>query len=673
MHASYNWIRDYLPEWNGTSEEMADKLTLSGTEVESGEPNGDDVIFDIGITSNRPDSLCHHGLAREVSALTGTPIKDPACEASHDGGPTSDVASVTVEDADGCPRFTARVIEGIKVGPSPDWLRNRLEVLGMRSVNNVVDVTNFVLHEMNQPLHAYDLDKLADSAIVVRRAAKGEKLKAINGTTYELDPADLVICDSRGPVGLAGVMGGLDTEVGDGTTRILMESASFHAPSVRQTSRRHALSSDASYRFERGCDRHGALRASERACRLILELCGGTLRSEPIDVGGDGPAPEPVTLRHSRVTKVCGIEVPPDRVIAILQALECRVEADGDTLHVTPPTFRADLAREIDLVEEIIRCYGLDHLPVEAGMPIKPVPEHPVRAFRERAKDRMVALGYLETVTPDFVREGPPAEAAFLIEGDGLVVRNPVRKGEGALRRTLLPSLLTVRKHNQDHGNDDVRIFEVSNVRAAPKGDVDVPHKGLLAWMTDGDYRDARGTAESLLHHLGIDMTVVPFESSWLENGTSGQITSNGRVIGVIGQPGKRLIKDVGLKVKPTFGELDLDTARELASGPRRFSGMARFPGIVRDLAIIVADGRPYGDIEALVAEAKLAWLERMELFDVFRGKQVGQGKKSLAIRLAFRSPEGTLTSDQVDAEMGRLMTLLKERLDAEIRGSSAS
>jgi len=669
MRASYNWIRTYVPGWSGTADEMAEKLTFSGTEVEEGEPHGDDVIFEIGVTSNRPDSLCHLGLAREVAALSGETAQDPEWEAAHDGPPTSEATSVIVEDGEGCPRFTARVIEGVKVGPSPDWLVERLEALGLRAVNNVVDVTNFVLHEMNQPLHAYDLDKLSESRLVVRRARKGERLVAINGTTYDLDTEDLVIADAELPVGLAGVMGGLETEVGEGTGRILMESASFHAPAVRRMARRLQLSSDASYRFERGCDRHAALRASERACRMILELCGGTLRSDPIDVGGGGPDPSPVTLRMSEVERICGIEVPRDRASAILRALDCEVEEDGDALRVMPPTFRADLSREIDLVEEVIRLHGLHHLPVEAGMPIMAVHDHPARILRERVKDRMVALGYTETVTPDFVREAAASEASFLIEGEGLVVRNPVRKGEGALRRSLLPSLLTVRKHNQDRGNEGVRVFEVSNVRAAPEATgAAVPHLAVMAWLTDEDYRAARGVAESLLEHLGLSLSVVPFDSQWLEPGSSGAIMCGDVRIGVIGRPAKRLLKDVGLKVKPIYGELDLAALGELGADLRRFSGLARFPGVVRDLTIDVAEDRPYGDVAALVGEAALDWLEAVELVDVYRGKNVGPGKKSPTIRLSFRSDEGTLTSEQVDGEMERLMELLRRRIDATIR-----
>ena len=669
MRASYNWIRTYVPGWSGSAEEMAEKLTFSGTEVEEGEPHGDDVIFEIGVTSNRPDSLCHLGLAREVAALAGETSQEPECDAPHDGPLTSEATSVTVEDGHGCPRFTARVIDGVKVGPSPDWLVERIEALGMRAVNNVVDVTNFVLHELNQPLHAYDLDKLNESRLVVRRARKGEKLVAINGNTYDLDTEDLVIADAESPVGLAGVMGGLETEVGAGTQRILMESASFDAPMVRRMSGRLQLSSDASYRFERGCDRQGALRASERACRLILELCGGTLRSDPIDVGGAGPDSSPVTLRMSEVSRICGIEVPRDRAVAILRALACDVDDGGDALAVTPPAFRADLTREIDLVEEVIRLYGLHHLPVEAGMPIMAVHDHPERLLRERVKDRMVALGYTETVTPDFVSETAASEAAFLVEGEGLVVRNPVRKGEGALRRSLLPSLLTVRKHNQDRGNEDVRLFELSNVRAAPRSaDEAVPHLAVIAWLTDDGYRAARGAAESLLEHLGLSLSVSPLDSPWLETGSGGGIMCDGARIGVIGRPSKRLLKDAGLKVDPIYGELDLAALGERGADLRCFTGLARFPGVVRDLTVDVAEDRPYGDIAALVEEAGLSWLEEAELVDIYRGKNCGPGKKSPTIRLTFRSGEGTLTSEQVDGEMARLMDLLRQRIDATIR-----
>ncbi|MAG55032.1 MAG: phenylalanine--tRNA ligase subunit beta [Planctomycetes bacterium] len=672
MKASYQWIREYVPSYSGTPDEMAEALTFSGTEVEEVEAVGDDSVLEIGITSNRVDSLCHLGLAREVAAVAGTEAVPPEYAADHTGGPTSEVTSVTVEDEIGCPRFTARVIEDVKVGPSPAWLKDRVESLGMRAINNVVDITNYVLHELNQPLHAYDLDKLGEHRIVVRRARDGEKLTAINGTEYALHTDDIVIADSEIPVGLAGVMGGLDTEVSESTERILLESAAFDGSSVRKTSRRHQLNSDASYRFERGTDRHGALTASERAARLILDVCGGTLRQDPIDVGGDGPAPEPITFRLARIETICGITVPTDRVVSILRALCCGVEENGTTLTVTPPTFRADLSREIDLVEEVIRIYGLDHLPVQAGMPIAVVHDHPARSLRERLKDRLVALGHLETVTPNFVKEGAFADVGFLVEGDGLRIRNPVRQGEGALRKSLLPSLLVVRKHNQDHGNDNVRIFELSNVHVAPaSADADVPHLPVLGWMTDGDLRDARGVAEAALDVAGLTATVASFDGPWFESGTGGQLVdAAGKVLGVFGHPDKRLLKQAGVKTRPSYGELNLQHVLAGDVGIRRFQGMARFPGVVRDLSVDMAEATPFGDLQESVRDAALANLESLELFDVYRGKQVGAGKKTLSIRISFRSPEGTLTSDAVDAEIQRLVKLLNDRLHAEIRGA---
>lgn len=673
MKASYGWIREYVPAYRSAPAKMAEQLTFSGTEIEGVEKAGKDSVLEAAVTSNRADCLGHLGLAREVAAASGHALVPPPMTAEALGGRTADVASVEVQAPDLCSRFTARVIEGVRIGPSPEWLRTRLEAIGVRPVNNVVDVTNFVLFELNQPLHAFDLDRLPGGAIVVRRARAGEKLVAINGQACELVSDDLVIADRQRAVGIAGVMGGRDTEVGDGTTRILIESACFARESVRRTARRLQIASDASFRFERGVDRAQVLAASERAARLILEVAGGTLRSEPIDAGGPGPAPAPITLRLARVKAVAGISIPRPRVAAILRSIACAVEEGEEAFQVTPPTFRADLAREIDLIEEVIRLHGFDRVPLRTAMTARTVRPHPAREVRERVKDRMAALGFLETVTPDFVADATGGKVALLASGPALRVLNPVRAGEGTLRRSLLPSLLQVRKHNQDAGNDGLRLFEIANLHAGPGADAAAgtgPEQfSILGFLVDGDWRDARGAVESLAAAFGFPLQVASGEAADLDPGLRARLLSGDRLLGVLGRPSRELLKAAGLKVHPVYGEIDLRVVEAASVAVKRFTALPRFPAVERDLALKVAEDVPYASIESGVRAASPRHLESLALFDeVYRGAQVGEGRKSINIRLVFRAPDATLTAESVDEEIARVVRHLHETTGAETR-----
>lgn len=670
MLASYLWIKELLPGLALDAEKTADRLTLSGTEVESAEPVGDDHVLDIGVTSNRVDCLCHLGLARELAALEGTPLAWPNCEAEEGGAPTSEAISVRLED-ERCGRYVARVIEGVKVGPSPDWLVQRLEAIGLRSVNNVVDVTNYVMFELNQPLHAFDLDLVAGPEIRVRAAGKGEKIAVINGRELELTEEDLVIADAKRPVALAGVMGGGESEVGDGTTRILLESAWFEPSAVRRAARRHALSSDSSHRFERRVDRSGVARASARAARLIMELCGGTLRSGVIDEGAEGTAPGAITLRARVIERVCGITIPGDTVASILRALECEVGevADGEWV-VTPPRFRADLVREIDLVEEVIRVHGFDHVPEDGGMGVRVVENHPERILREALSDHLAGMGVFETVTPDFVA-AEDAAPAFFVSGEPLEVRNPVRSGEGYLRRSLLGSLLIVRKHNQDRGAVDVRLFETSRLVAAPsdRDSVPEPHP-VLALLLDDEPRAARGLVERLLQPLGITPGVRMQDAAGLAGGSAADLMAGEVRIGVFGKVAPGLLKRHALKADPIFVELDLAAVRAASKSDREHVALARFPAVERDLAVVLDAGVAYARVEEVVSGLGVDLLEDFSLFDLFRGKGVGEGKQSLGLRFRFRAMDRTLESAEVDERMARVQGALVEDLGGEVRGS---
>jgi phenylalanyl-tRNA synthetase beta chain len=550
-------------------------------------------------------------------------------------------------------------------------LCERLEALGVATVNNVVDITNFVLWECNQPLHAFDMDVLEEKRIIVRRARADEVFHAINDKEYTLDRNDLVIADGDQAVALAGVMGGKESEVSNRTRTILLESAAFDPVSVRRTSRRLKLQSDSSFRFERGVDRSRALEASRRAAALILDLCGGTVRQQALDVGGPGDAREAITLRVPRVERICGIRVKTPRVLSILESLECDVkDAGDDVLQVIPPTFRPDLFREIDLIEEVIRVHGFEHLPEHTGLSVRATHEHAPRAFRERVKDRMAVLGLTETLTPNFVREGLCGDVAFLSEGAALRALAPVRAGEGALRRSLLPSLLEVRKRNYDVGNDDLRVFEISNLHFAVGGQGAVPeHVPALGILLDGDFRDGRGVLEGLADHLGLRLEIGALESPGRHAGSCGAVLIRKERVGVLGYPSADLLRDFGLKRRPLFGEVRLDALREASPSTKTLDKLPRFPAVSRDLSLVVGEDVTYGIIEARVKDLVLGSLESISLFgDVYRAKQIGDGKKNLVMRLVFRSKERTLTAEEVDQEIARLVDVLCRSFNAALR-----
>ncbi len=669
MKASFQWIMDYLPQVRLTPQQMADVLTFSGTEVESHLVSaGDDWILEAGVTSNRPDELCHGGLAREVAAVTGATLVLPESIAVARGRPTAEVCSVKLGAPDLCPRLTVRVIEGVKVAPSPEWLVKRLTAIGLRPVNNVVDVTNFVLWECGQPLHAFDLDRLRGATIEARRARAGEKLDLLNGTTIVLRAEDLVIADTAGPVGLAGIMGGRESEVSNATQRIALESAFFAPGGIRRSARHHQLRSDASYRFERGIDRARSLIASERAARLIMEVAGGTLCTTEIDLGGPGETPAAIALRPTRVSRVLGAEVSEDTIRHRLTALGVAVHERSGLLLCTPPSFRRDLTREIDLVEEVVRLSDLSALSSEPRMPVRMIRPHPNREIREDLRDRLVTLGYTEVLTPDFVKEGAASEARFLLDGEGLSVRAPIRSGESGLRRSPLGSLLRVRKHNADQGNRDLWIFEVANLHALETSSGGVQELPVLAGLIDGNLRDARFTLDRLLEPHGIGCEIGVADDAVLELGQRASVLVGARRIAVFGRPARKLVQEFGLKDAPVYWELDLEAVRALKREWKGFGGLPRFPASTRDLTVDVADATPYSRFERALLSVGASGLEGFELVDLYRGKNLGEGMKSWTLRFTFRSDSETLTAEAVEAEMAKIMVMCEEKLGARIR-----
>ncbi len=668
MKAPVDWIRELVPELKSSPKRLSDLLTFSGTEVEAITKDIVGPVLTCAVTSNRPDCLGVMGLARDLATVARKPFLAPPCDVEMSSPDSASRVSIAIHDTNFCPRYVGVVVEGIRVGPSPDWLRTRVEAMGARSINNVVDITNYILFERCQPLHAFDLDKVVGSSIVVRRASKGEKILALDGRTYALDPSMGVIADSDGPVAIAGVMGGERTSVSDRTTRVLIESACFDAPSVRRASRALALRSDSSYRFERGVDAEGAMLGALRAARLLVAIAGGTVRSSPLDLRTAPRLLPTLSLSRQRIKSVTGTSITASRVKQVLSDLGCDVTVSAaSAFAVRPPSWRADLTREIDLIEEVIRVVGLDKIPDGNGLRVIPVKLHPERMLIDGVKTRLALLGLDECVTPTFVREGADADVAFLASGSGLKVRNPVRQGEGAVRRSLLPSLLDVRSHNQDQGNSDLRLFEVANLSYDQGGAV--PERiPAVAALLDGTLRAAKGTLDALADGLGVVITYGPSLASALDPSMRQSVLLSGVPIGVIGRVDRELAMEHRLELAPLFFELDLRALVGAWRPVKTFMGLPKFPASVRDLAFILPEGVPYASLNTTLKAAGGADLESVCFFDEFRGPQIGVGMKSLAVSVIFRSASGTLAGPAVDAACAAMVGAVASALGGRLR-----
>ena len=674
MIISLQWLNQYLDRPVDADE--ADRLLtdagfpLDGrTDLEDG-----DVALDVEVTSNRPDCLSHIGVAREIAAASDRSLKLPQTdlEESSDSPAVDQLTRVDNQATDLCPVYTARVIRGVKVGPSPAWLGRHIEAIGLRPVNNVVDITNFVLHEMGQPLHAFDMARLDGGCIVVRRASQGEAFTAIDNSKHELTDAMLVIADAHMPVAIAGVMGGLDSEVGDQTTDILLESARFDPLSVRSTSRALKLASDSSYRFERGVDPAGVEAASRRAAQLIVEIAGGQLAPGVIRQGEATPPPHEVQVRPGRVNALLGYDLSADRMVGLLDALGLSPKADGELIACTIPSHRLDLHREADLVEEIARLHGYDAIPTAQAMRVRVRPAQPSVEVRRLIGQVLVAHGYHETITFSFT--APGLAEPFMEAGEELIELDDERRAaEPALRPSLLPSLLTVRKTNQDAGNRDVRLFEVA--RTFSKRDGAYHEMKELALLADGETDDAlrqiRGTLEELGEQVGCPLAFVAAQElpNWTK--AAGWITPAAepeRIIGQYGAAGDAVLDRFDLKTPVTLAWIDYD--RLVADYPPQpaVAALPKYPAIERDLSIVVDEQTPWQAIARTIDEAGPTLLERVEYVGVYRGKQVGPGRKSVTFRLSFRDPDKTLRHEEVDPQVNKVVEALADRHAAELR-----
>ena len=670
MKISLNWLGDYI-ETGLAAEKIAEILSDLGLPCEGIEHLDDDAVIDVEVTSNRGDCLSHIGIARELAAATGKELKLPAVKLDELDKDVTEFVDVEIIEPDLCGRYTARIIEGVKVGPSQDWLKNRLEAVGLRSVNNVVDATNYAMMETGQPSHAFDYARIAEGKIIVRKAAAGERIVSIDGTTCELDTNMLVIADAQKPVAIAGVMGGLHTEVGETTATVLLEDAYFNPVGIRKTSRRLGLPSEAAFRFERTVDIEMVDWASKRTAQLIIQAAGGKIARGVVDIYPKKPAQKEVTLRLSRLSGLLGIEIPSEEVVRILSALSFGPRHRDDLIVCSVPSWRSDVCREVDVIEEVARVYGYSKIPTEQKIRIEVVPVDARQKSAESIGTYLNSCGFYETINVGFVDQSVAELFTGRDANEHLGVKDVSRKSANLLRQMLIGSLLGVLKTNLNVGNLPCRIFEIADTFVPPGGQAGtLPiEKTKVALVCDSNLRDLRGVIDDLVKSIDRDAQIVfaPADLLWAQTGA--QVVVNGKVIGTAGIVSKPVKQKFDFKnASPAAAELDFEQLSALQRGAVKVKPIPRFPAIQRDLSIIVDEGIPWADIVEAVSKKASDELEDIQFVGIYRGKGIPPGRKSVTLSIRFRDEDGTLTHETVDRLQADIVESLTASISAELR-----
>ena len=658
------------------------KDTVPGTDIR--EVVGlDDYIFDISITANRPDCQSVLGIAREVAAALGKELKMPATDytSSEYIFPGLDI---TVEAPDLCPRYLGHGVRNITVGESPRWMKRHLALCGLRSISNVVDITNYVLLEIGQPMHAFDMDQLQERRIIVRRARDGEKIQTLDEKEFSLTPENLVICDGNRPVALAGIMGGLNSEITENTTQLLFEAAKFARDNVRKTSRALGQSSDSSARFEKGISEYTTELGMARALHLIQELGCGEITASAFDCSAGAPREgKRFTASLKRINAILGIEVPAEDVLRILKNLSFEVVRDGDRLDVTAPRYREDIeVGEPDLAEEVIREYGYDHVTPTflKTATVTSGGKTPAQQRKDRVCRILCGQGYHEIYTLSFYADSDldflriPADAP---ERNVLRIRNPISANLAIMRPLLAPSMMNIVVENLKKGNNEGRIFEISNIYVPREGGElpdERPHLGFAAFGDREDFFTVKGTVEALGKALGLAFDVErAADVPWLHPGIAAWILCEGERIGCFGKLANevtgelKLHKDAKSNHKIFLGEIDYGTMMSHMAASFRYHPLSVFPAVVRDLALTVAEETPCGELMHEIARA-CPRVSDVELFDIYRGEQIGEGRKSMAFKITFEPEDKALAPEDVDKFIKKILGNLKFKLGAEIR-----
>ena len=697
MKVVYNWMKDFV-DVTASPQELASRLALSGTNIAGVEIGPHGAVIDAEVSSNRPDCLGHYGIAREVAAIYRLPLKHVAPKPAESSAKASDAVRVEIQSPELCGRFTSRVIRNVKIQPSPKWLKDRLEASGVASISNVVDISNYVMLELGHPLHTFDYDKVRDHKIVVRRAKSAEKMRTLDGVERTLDSNICMISDGDGSraIGIGGIMGGAETEISFSTKNVLIECAWFEPVAIRRAARFLKLHTEASTRFGRGADAEMAELASRRAAELILQLAGGELLSGVFDVYPGKRAPKKIRVTRAEILRVMGADVPDKQIEASLSALgfaPVRIDqnrgAEGSLLAAwegTQPSWRAEVEREIDLIEEIARIHGLDKFPPRLPAARQGATRLPHYEAETRLRERLIGLGYREILTIPHVAE----ERDRLFRPDNVAparLSNPLSEEANVLRSTGIVTMAGALEWNLNHGQRHARLFEIGrhyrlNGSASVETRVltlgatgEAREKGLDDAARDFSFADLKGDLDSI-GELAGGFHWQPDGFSWLNPARAGAISllENLRFpLGVAGQLARRVAEKLKLRQDVFLAELELDAvyaAMKATREARRYEPLPRFPSIERDFSLLLADGTKFFDVTKTIQSLGIKEISAIEATDLFRGKNVPAGKYSLLVRVTFQSREATLTDAQIGDYSGKIISALEKNLGAQRRAS---
>jgi phenylalanyl-tRNA synthetase beta chain len=694
MKILYNWLKEFV-DIAASADEVRQRLSAAGVVVDTVEDSLAGPRLDVDLTTNRPDCMGHYGVARELATIYRTPLKTPQAKLKESATKAESVTRVDIESPDLCGRFTARVIRGVKVQPSPDWLRQRLEALGVNAINNVVDATNYVMLELGHPLHAFDMDTLAEQRIVVRRARAGEKMRTLDDVERTLTPEMCMVCDAAKATGVGGVMGGAETEISLFTKNVLLECAWFEPVSIRRTARALGLRTEASTRFERGMDPEMAELASRRCAELIQQLAGGEILAGVVDAYPRKPGREKIELTRKEILRVMGADIPDTDVENALSALGFTpVRSDSGrgsknallaVWECRRPTWRHDVTREIDLVEEVARHYGFDKFPARLPPARQPAARLPHAVAEDAMRERLIALGYQEIVSIPLLE--PADDALFrAAEAQGtVVIGNPLASDASQMRTSGMVNMLHALEWNINRGQHNVRLFEIgksyemagNEPRETPILTLGATGAAREKSVHDGarafSFADLKGDLESLGELVG-GLAWSGGTPIWLAAAHAGSVALAARAsqsIGVAGRLAKLVQERFKLRQEVFVAELRIEPLYEGYAATRaaiRYQPIPRFPAVERDFSLLLADSTSFADVERAICNLGIAEIARIEAVDLFRGGQVPKGKHSLLVRVTFQSAEGTFTEVQLTDFSGRIIAVLEKQAGATLR-----
>ncbi|MGI8495622.1 MAG: phenylalanine--tRNA ligase subunit beta [Pyrinomonadaceae bacterium] len=695
MNISYNWLKD-LVEVELPPQELAEKLTRVGLAVEGIHEFGDDYIFDVDLTSNRGDCLSHLGVAREIAAITNGKLRITNYEDKKPN--TENQNLVSIQDADLCHRFTARIIRNIKIAPSPEWLKQRLEAVGERAINNVADITNYVMLELGQPMHAFDLNKLAENRIVVRRARKGETIKTLDEVERKLDETMLAICDAEKPVAVAGIMGGEFTAISDETNDVLIEVAYFKPENIRQTSRTLKLSTEASHRFERGTDIENLIRASNRAAELICELAGGEV-GEFVDVYPEKYTPKEIESNDIQfaVKRLTGLNVENEEILRILDSLGIKAKEQSQIANrksqiFVSPSWRHDIAIEEDLVEEVARIVGYDKIGEELPPTSGAGEYQPAETRKKQLRRTLANIGFNEAISYSFIDSETDEKFEMIpnllhenLEEKYVTLQDSIIEGAVRMRPSLLSGLLDAVHTNFRHQRRDLKLFEIGKVFSAPSKENDLPdERELFALAVSGgemqenkatsarelDFYDAKGALEAAINALNLPAPEYSARDiKHLRKGQSAEILSGGKTVGTIGRLNDEIASVYKFRQPVYVAEVDLQTLLQARQKHIFYRPLPVYPAIARDVSLLVKRNLPFAEIKKEIESQEFELLRKVEFVDVYEGKGVADEERSITIRLEYRAVERTLIEEDVDAVHSRILDVLESNLGAKLRG----